>query len=244
MSITEQASNTSLEIHALIPARGGSKGIPRKNVQLYKNAPLITHSIRLAKQSKYITKTVVSTDCQEIRSISIFEGADVPFMRPSEIAQDLSTDYEYTKHYLEWCKTSNNTIPDILVQLRPTYPNRTLQLLNDTIETFIKQRDTYTSLRTVIPIDKSAFKMYTIENTNVLTPIRTEYKTLIEPYNRCRQELPQTYLHNGCIDIVNSSTILVHHSITGSKIYPYVMSSTDSHDIDTPEDLKRSENSS
>lgn len=238
-------------IHAIIPARSGSKGLARKNILPYKEIPLIAHSIKLATSSKYISKTVLTTDCEEIAKIGREYGAEVPFLRPKKISQDLSTDYEFMEHYLIWCeKHASNSLPEIIVQLRPTYPNRSQELLDDTIKTFIAHRKTHTSLRTVIPIEKSAFKMYTIEtskstnkstNQPVLNPIVKAYKSLSEPYNRCRQELPQTYLHNGCIDIINTATILMQKSVTGDNIYPYVMDSTENHDIDTHEDLKRSE---
>lgn len=242
----QHSPSKPLEIHAIIPARSGSKGLPRKNVLPYKGIPLIAHSIKLSINNKHITKTLLTTDCEEIAEIGRQYGADVPFLRPSKISQDLSTDYEFMIHYLNWCKKESVPIPDIIVQLRPTYPNRTPQLLNDTIETFISNRETYTSLRTVIPIEKSAFKMYTIETNPTtsspqLNPIVKSYKTLHEPYNRCRQELPQTYLHNGCIDIINTTTVLKQKSVTGDNIYPYVMHESDNHDIDTHDDLKRSE---
>ena len=230
-------------IHAIVPARGGSKSLPKKNILPYKGEPLITHSIKQALACSFISKTVVTTDSQEIADIARKAGADVPFMRPPPISGDLSTDYEFMEHYVSYCKTHSLHVPHILVQLRPTYPNRTAELLKDTIRTFLTNYKTHTSLRTVIPIEKSAFKMYTITD-DTLNPIVPSYPTLTEPYNRCRQELPQTYLHNGCIDIIKTSTITDEHSVTGSNIFPYIMSPTDNHDIDTHEDLKKSEQAS
>ena len=235
----------NLTIHALIPARGGSKGIPKKNILLYKSEPLIVHSIKLAKESKYITDVIVTTDNDEISDVSKKANALVPFIRPIEISQDLSTDYEFCEHFLNWFdgkKMKNNIkYPDIIVQLRPTYPNRNIKLLDDCIETYIKNYKKYSSLRTVVPICKSAFKMYTISNYT-LNPIVKSLPDIKEPYNRCRQELPVTYMHNGCIDIIKSSTITGQKSVTGDKILPYVMSEDEINDIDTIDDFQKSEN--
>lgn len=236
---------TTYTVHAIIPARGGSKSLPMKNILPYKGLPLISHSIKQSLACPLISKTIVTTDHPEIAKTATEAGAEVPFTRPSKISQDLSTDYEFMNHYLQHLKNTNQPLPDILVQLRPTYPNRTVSLITHTLQDFIKHFDTHTSLRTVIPIEKSAFKMYTLSpDTTTLTPIVTHhphYPTLTEPYNRCRQELPQTYLHNGCIDIIKTTTISEQHSVTGINILPYIMNPTDNHDIDTQEDLERSE---
>lgn len=236
---------TTYIVHTIIPARGGSKSLPMKNILSYKGLPLIAHSIKQSLSCPLITKTVVTTDHLKIAEIAKEAGAEVPFIRPSKISQDLSTDYEFINHYLQHLKDTNQTLPDILLQLRPTYPNRTVSLITHTLQDFIKHYDTHTSLRTVIPIEKSAFKMYTLSpDATSLTPIVTyhpHHPTLTEPYNRCRQELPQTYLHNGCIDIVKTTTITEQHSVTGKNILPYIMNPTDNHDIDTQADLERSE---
>lgn len=232
-------------IYTIIPARGGSKSLPMKNILPYKGLPLITHSIKQSLACSLITKTIVTTDHPKIAEIAKEAGAEVPFIRPTKISQDLSTDYEFMNHYIQHLKNTNQPLPDILLQLRPTYPNRTVSLITRTLEYFIKHYDTHTSLRTVIPIEKSAFKMYTLSpDTTSLTPIvinHPHYPSLTEPYNRCRQELPQTYLHNGCIDIVKTTTIIEQQSVTGTNILPYIMNSTDNHDIDTQADLERSE---
>jgi N-acylneuraminate cytidylyltransferase len=222
-------------IHALIPARSGSKSIPKKNVQIYKNYPLLVHSILSAKREIMISKVVVSTDCTKIQKIAIENGADAPFLRPSNISGDLSSDLECFQHYLKWLTDTKQILPDVIVHLRPTYPERNKNILYNCLSTFLKVKETYTSLRTVVPIDKSLFKMYTIKSKQ-LKPNYLEFDNIKEPYNQARQLLPQTYLHNGCIDIINRSTI-ENNSMTGDKIYPFIMSKEEIFDIDTPEDL-------
>lgn len=234
--------STPYIVHAIIPARGGSKSLPMKNILPYKGEPLITHSIKQALACPLISKTIVTTDHPDIAETAKAAGAEVPFTRPSHISQDLSTDLEFCQHYISYLKTNNQPLPDILIQLRPTYPNRTVSLITHTLQDFVKNYDTHTSLRTVIPIEKSAFKMYTLSSDNTtLNPIVPHHPTLHEPYNRCRQELPQTYLHNGCIDIIKTETITKQQSVTGDNILPYIMLPTDNHDIDTQDDLDRSE---
>ena len=228
-----------MKIIALIPARSGSKGIPHKNIKLYKKEPLIVHSINVAKKSKYITDIFVTTDSEEYGNLAEKHGATVPFLRPGFISEDLSTDDEFIKHYLIWAK-DNNDIPDLIIQLRPTYPNRNSTQLDDMIKIMI-ENDEYTSLRTIIPYSKSPYKMYVI-NQNSLIPLFNSANGLNEPYNRCRQQLPPTYLHNGCVDIIRVKSYYDQNSITGDNIYAYLMNETEDNDIDTISDWNKSEN--
>ena len=231
--------NNNIIIHALIPARGGSKSIPKKNVKIYKKYPLLVHSINVAKDISFISKIVVSTDCDEIKNIALKNGADVPFLRPSNISGDYSTDIECFQHYISWLKVNKKKIPDIIVHLRPTYPERNNDILYKCLTKFIDIRDIYTSLRTVVPINKSLFKMYTIDSDKTLKPTYEVFNNIKEPYNQVRQILPITYLHNGCIDIINTK-IIENGSISGDKIYPYIMEDNETYDIDTNDDWKRS----
>lgn len=226
---------------ALIPARGGSKGVKMKNIKKFREKELIYWSISLAKESKFVNRIIVSTDNEDIKKVALKYGADVPFLRPSEISGDLSNDYQFIKHCLDFLKETNQKIPDIIIQLRPTYPTRSLKILNDTIDIFINNYENYDSLRTVYKLDKSPYKMYRIQN-NELTPLFKEVDGIKEPYNECRQILPETYIHNGYIDIIKSDIVHKKNSITGDRIYPYVMGKNEYHDIDTIEDWKKAEN--
>lgn len=238
-SEVEKKLNTQLNIHVLIPSRGGSKSIPKKNIRRYGKLPLLAHSIMVAKDSKLVNRIVVSTDCEKIREIALQNGAEAPFLRPSSISGDFSTDLECFQHYLFFLKSRKQPLPDLIVHLRPTYPNRTQRLLDDCISKFTKVQENYTSLRTVVPIEKSLFKMYTVEDNNILTPSYKEFKNIKEPNNQVRQILPKTYLHNGCIDIVKRETI-ENGSISGDRIYAYIMDKKETNDIDTEDDWKNS----
>ena len=224
------------KIVAIIPARSGSKRIPFKNIKKYAGYPLIYWSIQLAKSSPYIDDVVVSTDCEDIANISKQYGASVPFIRPKHISGDLSTDYEFMEHFIK----NTHNIPNIIVHLRPTYPNRQLDILNDCITKFIDVINEFDSLRTVCTVDKPPFKMYSIEN-NQLIPLFSSINSINEPYNMPAQLLPISYWHNGYIDIIKVETILDQKSMSGTKIYPYIMDKKEIDDIDTIEEWDASE---
>src|SRR5512133_1984176 len=115
---------TMTEIFALIPARGGSKGIPRKNIRNFAGYPLIAWSIAAAKQSQLVTRVSVSTDDEEIAAVAHELGAETPFLRPAEFAQDKTTDLPVFEHALNWLEQNEDYHPEIVIQLRPTSPIR------------------------------------------------------------------------------------------------------------------------
>ena len=225
-------------IYSLITARSGSKGIKDKNIINYNGFPLIYHSIKISNDCSYINKTFVSTDSEQYSIICKKYGAEVPFIRPANLAQDLSTDYEVFDHFINYLKNNNEILPDIIVHLRPTYPNRNLDFLNRCIETYIKNLNNYDCLRTVCKFDKNPQKMYYIEN-NKLIPYFKTYNNIKEPYNMPRQIFDQSYIHNGCIDLIKIDTLINLKSMTGNNIYPIIMNEID--DIDSLDDLKKSE---
>lgn len=224
---------------SIIPARSGSKGIIDKNIQNFNGKPLIAWTIEQSLQCKQICDTYVSTDSKNYALISEKFGAKVPFLRPSNISKDLSTDYEFVNHFI------NNTTFEYkdIIQLRPTFPIRKSSLITSCIDTYYENYNEIDSLRTVTCTTKSPFKMYTIDsNKKQLIPLFETFGNIKQPYNQCRQILPDTYLHNGCIDIFKKSTIYEHKNVTGEHIYPYVMNEHDGVDIDIHDDWKLAEN--
>lgn len=222
-----------LKIIAIIPARSGSKTLPNKNIKLYKGIPLFVHSIKIALESKYISDVYVSSDSEEYNKIALEYGAKI-ILRPKNISDDLSPDIDTFIHFLNESKLN----PDIIIHLRPTYPNRNINLLNDCIEQFLNYYKNYDSLRTVQKIDKTPYKMYYIENNNLI-PFIKSYKNYVEPYNQARQIFPDSYIHNGCIDIIKTD-IIKNNILSGERILPYIMKDND--DIDDLVDFIRSEN--
>jgi len=225
------------KILCIIPARSGSKGIVNKNIMDFKGKPLLAWSIEQAKNSNYSKnmKIIVSTDSTEYAKISRKYGAEVPFIRPTNISGDTSTDFECIKHCVDWLKENENYEPNIILHLRPTQPCRKVQDINKALKIFIEHRKEYDSLRSVILVEKSPYKMYSINNGE-LQPLFKEVNNIKEPYNQARQLLPNCYLHNGYIDILNTE-ILMNNTISGDIIYPFVMDSDDNIDIDEVKDI-------
>lgn len=223
------------EVLALIPARGGSKGIPRKNLRDFAGAPLIAYSIAAAKQAERVTRVIVSTDDPEIADVARAWGAEVPFMRPAQFAQDDSTDLPVFEHALEWLEQNENYMPDIVIQLRPTSPVRPIGLLDQAVELLLEHPEA-DCVRGVVPSVQNPFKMWQIDSEGRLTQL-LEVAGLREPYNAPRQALPQTYWQTGHIDAIRSNTILAKHSLTGDIILPLLIDPLYTVDIDTPDDF-------
>jgi len=226
-----------MKIYALIPARAGSKGIKNKNITGFKGRPLLVHSIEHSLQAESIQRTFVSTDSEQYRAIAQAAGAEVPFLRPAAIAQDHSTDYEVFFHFINYLKTVEDSLPDIIVQLRPTYPIRKMGLVDKVITHFIAHYEEADSLRTVIPSPYSPWKMWSREG-DYLKPLLL-CGDLPESYNIPRQLLPQAYWQNACIDLIKSSTLLEKKSMSGDRILCYEMDQEESFDIDDYTDLQR-----
>ena len=124
------------KICAIIPARGGSKGIPRKNIQLVAGKPLIAYSIEKALQSKHINRVLVSTDDNEIAHVANTYGAEV-LMRPKQLAQDDTPDLPVIQHILQELKKHENYVPEYVVHIRPTCPLRSVSDIDSAIENII-----------------------------------------------------------------------------------------------------------
>jgi N-acylneuraminate cytidylyltransferase len=227
-----------IEVLALIPARGGSKSIPRKNIIDFAGYPLIGYSIAAGLAAEQVNRVIVSTDDEEIAEISRRYGAEVPFMRPAAHAEDATPDLPVFVHALEWLAENEDYHPDIVVQLRPTSPFRRLWHINHAVEALAKRPDA-DAVRTVIEPFQNPFKMWTIDEAGVMQPlVKTEFK---EAYNMPRQALPQVYWQTGYVDAAWSKTILEKRSMTGERILPLVIDPGDWVDIDSPDDWKRAE---
>lgn len=221
---------------ALIPARSGSKALVDKNIRPVAGKPMLVHSIEHAKASRLIDRVIVSTDSSAYAEIARAAGAEVPFLRPAEISQDHSTDLEAFTHALTWLKDNEGNVPDIVVQLRPTSPHRSVKDIDAMIQILIDHPE-IDSVRSVAKAPAPPFKMWFLGKDNILEPVvKTSIK---DAHNLPRQALPQAYLQNACIDAVRTSVILEKKSMTGDRIYGYVME--DDFDIDTNDDLARLE---
>jgi CMP-N,N'-diacetyllegionaminic acid synthase len=206
------------EILALIPARGGSKSIPRKNLLMIAGKPLIAHSIEQALASQHITRTIVSTDDPEIAAVARKFGSDVPFLRPTEFAQDLSPDIDAFRHALEWLRDHEGYECELVIHLRPTGPVRRVELIDQAIE-LITQRPEVDSLRSVSWPSQTPYKMWKIAD-GLLQPV-LEIEGVVEPYCLPRQALPEVYWQNGYVDITRPRVVLEQEMMHGDRIIPF-----------------------
>jgi YrbI family 3-deoxy-D-manno-octulosonate 8-phosphate phosphatase len=231
---------TRPEVLAIIPARGGSKGIPRKNIRDFAGYPLIAYSIAAALQSKLVTRTIVSTDDEEIAAVARQYGAETPFMRPDEFSQDQTLDLPVFQHALAWLADRENYCPDVVVQLRPTSPVRPNGLVDEAVQTLLNHPEA-ASVRGVVPAGQNPFKMWRINPENGQMEGLLEVPGISEPYNAPRQALPPVYWQTGHIDAIRPQVIRDLHSMSGPVILPVMIDPDFTVDIDNPSDWMRSE---
>jgi YrbI family 3-deoxy-D-manno-octulosonate 8-phosphate phosphatase len=228
------------EILALIPARGGSKGIPRKNIRPFSGSPLIAWSIAAALQSEMTTRTIVSTDDEEIAAVAREWGAETPFLRPAKFAQDQTTDLPVFEHALKWLGEHENYHPDAVVQLRPTSPIRPRGLVDAALQVLMLHPDA-DSVRGVVPAGQNPHKMWRLpQGENGPMKNLLEVPGLDEPYNAPRQILSPVYWQTGHIDAIRTATIL-GGSMSGKTIYPLVIDPRFTVDLDNLNDWAKAE---
>ena len=223
-----------MEILALIPARGGSKGIKRKNLVPVRGKPLIAHSIEHARASGRITRVLVSTEDPEIRDVALACGAEVPFLRPRELAEDHVLDLPVFEHVLRTLDERETYRPEIVVHLRPTAPYRKAGWIDAAVDELIGAPDA-DSVRSVSLVVQHPYRMFELAPDGYLTPFLTDVRP--RPYELRRQDLPPVYYYNCVIDVTRPRTILEKHSMTGDRMRSFVMSADEVVDVDTPRDL-------
>lgn len=230
----------SSEVLALIPARGGSKGIPHKNIRDFAGYPLLAYSIAAGLQAESVSRVIISTDDPAIAQIAEDFGAEVPFLRPGQLAQDDTLDLPVFEHALSWLKANEGYFPEMVVQLRPTSPIRPIGLVDRAVEQ-LRTNPQADSVRGVVPAGQNPYKMWRIENTEGrMTPLLT-LQGVHEPYNAPRQQLPQAYWQTGHIDVIRRKVIVEQHSMSGGVILPAMIDPNFSVDIDTLRDWSRAE---
>jgi len=228
-----------VEVLAVVPARGGSKGIPRKNIRNFAGHPLIAYSIEAGLQAETVTRTIVSTDDEEIAEVARRYGADVPFLRPAEFAQDQTLDLPVFQHALAWLAEHENYCPDIVVQLRPTSPVRPPTLVDEAVRLLMANPEA-DSVRGVVPAGQNPHKMWRIDpQSGQMKPLLT-VEGIDEPYNAPRQVLPPVYWQTGHIDAIRPR-VFAQGSMSGKVILPVMVDPRYTVDIDSPKDWARSE---
>lgn len=243
-----------MDVLAVIPARAGSKSVPHKNIREIGGKPMLAHSIDHALASRYINRVIVSTDSEEYAAIAKEYGAEVPFLRPAEYATDTALDYDVFYHALTWLADNEAYKPDIVVQLRPTYPIRNVEDIDNMIKMLIDnpKADSVRSMSRAQEIpykmwlqdeskkDKEELEEEKLSRTGTgmamgrVKPLMTD---IPECYNMPRQELPVAYYQNACIDIFRPNVVLYKGSMSGDYILGYEMK--ENYDIDTEEDFEK-----
>ena len=215
-------------ITAIIPARGGSKSIPKKNIVDIGGHPLIAYSIVACQLSQTIDRVIVSTDDLEISTIATSYGAEVPFRRPAELAQDGSTDVGFLKHFFGCID-----VEDVAL-VRPSTPFRNPQFMDKVVEKYFKIKKNITGLRCIEEINENPYKVYQLKD-NICGGFFVDFKGQQDYNNLPRQVFPKAYVGNGHIDIIKKETVL-QGSAFGNKIYGEVCDKMI--DIDDPFDLQ------
>lgn len=220
-------------IMGIIPARGGSKGLPRKNIRSLLGKPLIAWTIEQALSSKYIDRVIVSTEDKEIAETSKKYGAEVPFMRSKELSSDDAKVIDVVTHVINKLEMSNNFY-DVIILLQPTSPLRTSKDIDNSVELLFLQ-----NAQAIISVCDVEHHPYW---TNIL-PSGGCMKDFLKPeiINKNRQDLPIFYRLNGAIYLAYSDYLKAHRNFFGEKTYAYIMPKERSIDIDYEIDFKLAE---
>jgi N-acylneuraminate cytidylyltransferase/CMP-N,N'-diacetyllegionaminic acid synthase len=213
---------------AIIPARGGSKGLPRKNVMPLHGCPLVCWPIQAALKSKYIDKIMVSTDDPEIADIALADGAEVPFLRPEELATDSATTHSVLEHAIHFL-SDNGEFFDYCVLLEPTSPLTESQDIDDALELLNSQRDIADS---IVGVSK-------VEATHPVFDVKINTSGLIEPFMwkdfsaaRRRQYLSTLYFFDGTLYISDISVLLHEKSFYHKRTLPFITPKWKSFEVD------------
>ncbi len=218
----------SYRVLAIIPARGGSKGVKRKNVRLAGGVPLIARTIREAKQSKYIDRIILSSDNDEIISCAKAEGCDVPFVRPAMLASDTASSVDVVVHAVEQLDDSY----EIIVLLQPTSPLRKVTDIDACIEKLMSNGTA--SVVSVTETDKSPYWMFKYDSGGRFLEPAFEFPLNVSR----RQDLPQCLVLNGAIYTIFTGEFMKKRSFILENTASHKMSKRDSIDIDTEDDFK------
>ena len=229
-----------MEILGIIPARGGSKGVPGKNIRPLAGKPLIAWTIKEAKKSKHLTRTIVSTDDDQIAATARAFGGEVPFLRPKEISRDLSTDVEFLQHALSFLKEKEQYMPDIVLRLPPTSPLRTAEDIDAGIEKLLEDAEA-DAARPVVEAPKHPFKAWKISSVYLKPFFSKDCSGFDEPHNLPRQLFPKAYIHTGAMDVMRRRTIEELKSTSGNRLAYFFMDPEHSINIDSQLDFEFAE---
>ena len=216
-----------MKVLAVIPARGGSKGIPRKNIASINHRPLISYTIDAALSAHRITDVVVSTDDEEIAQVALNLGANVPFIRPANLALDATESAPVIIHALKHMEIKKNCKYDAVMMLQPTSPLRSVSNINQALDLFSSQA--CDSVVSVISVGGNhPFRMKRLVGNQLINYIDQGFWDM-----RPRQILPPAYIRNGAIYLINRNIFLKNEMLIGEHCLGLKMSDEESVNIDT-----------
>ena len=218
------------EVIGLITARGGSKSMPRKNILPLAGKPLIAWTIEAARSSRFLSRVLLSTDDPEIAEVAASWGAEIPFMRPVELAGDTTPHVLVVEHAIRWLEEAEGSRPEYVLMLQPTSPLRTAEDIDGVI-TFAREREAI-AVVSVSPMDRHPYLSKRILADGTLA----EFVTSDIAYLR-RQDLPPAYALNGALYLNRSESLLRDHTFVPPGTLAYVIPSERSLDVDTPWDF-------
>jgi CMP-N,N'-diacetyllegionaminic acid synthase len=226
-----------MEILALIPARGGSKRIPQKNIKIFSGNPLLAYTAKASLNSSLLTRVVLTTDDEEIRKIGLSMGLEAPFLRPKELAEDDTPSLPVIMHAVKFLEENENYRPDIIVILQTTSPLRTSTHIDDAVNIFLESKaDSLVSV-TEVPHNMNPYSVMKLQKNGTIKPF-LKY----DENNNLSQKKPVFYARNGAaIYICTYNCLLKKKSLYGEKIVPFFMSKEESFDIDDDVDWKIAE---
>jgi CMP-N,N'-diacetyllegionaminic acid synthase len=217
----------------VIPARGGSKSIPRKNAKVIAGKPLLAWTVESALRSKTLNQVIVSTDDEEIAGIGRKWGARVPFIRPFELAQDDTPTLPVIQHAVSWLESTEGYIPEIVLLLQPTSPLRRTEHIDQAVELLLQ-----TGADSVVSVclsEQSPYWMKRLEGDRVFP-----FLNKAPEYTR-RQDLPRVYRLNGALYATRYDVLMRQRRILGKDTRAIVMDAESSIDIDSQLDFKIAE---
>ena len=224
-----------MNILGIVGARSGSKSIPNKNIRPLLGKPLMAWIIEAAKRSHHITRLILSTDSPEYAEIGKKYGAEVPFLRPAELASDSASDIDFLTHAVQWLEDNEQWKSDIILRLPPTTPLCTPESIDSCVELLLNNTDA-TSSRTIAPAPKHPYKLWKTEGETLVPFIPKEMTGFDEPSNMPRQAFPPAFAH---IDViaVRYDTLMKEKLLTGKKVRYHKLAKADAIDIDTETDF-------
>jgi CMP-N-acetylneuraminic acid synthetase len=227
-----------MDILGIVPARGGSKGIPGKNIKQLNGKPLIVYSFQAIADSKHLTRTVLTTDSPEIAEVGRDCGVEVPFLRPAEFADDHTPANAYIRHCLEYLSSVEGYKPDLVALLQPTCPFRTGADIDACIDLMLDSAvDSVVSV-TELPGKYHPNWQFSVSEEGLLAPVSGEGWDSVAT---ARQVLKPTYTRNGAVYVFRHEVFRCMNNIYGSKVKAYIMPTKRSVNIDDMDDWQRAE---